>query len=163
MIDLKLCVPDPSLDLVLDRFVDVSVDRVWAAWTQPELLVQWFTPLPWKTASVEIELWPGGKFKTVMESPDGELMDFDPGCILEVVDQRKFVWTSALLPGYRPKGKVEGEFLFTAEISMLPENGGTRYRAVAIHDDVEGCRQHESMGFHGGWSTALDQLIELVK
>ncbi len=163
MNELKLCVPDPSLDLVLERFVEVPVERVWAAWTQPELMVQWFTPAPWKTSKIELELWPGGKFKTVMESPEGELMDHDPGCVLEVVENRKFVWTSGMMPGYRPRAAAEGEFLFTAEIFMAAKDGGTLYRAVAIHDDAEGCRKHEVMGFHDGWGAALDQLVALMK
>ena len=46
-------VPDPELDLVLDREVDVAPELVWRAWTEPELLTQWFTPKPWET--------PGGR------------------------------------------------------------------------------------------------------
>ena len=38
--------PDPRLDLVLERVVDVPRRLVWAAWTQPEHLVKWFCPLP---------------------------------------------------------------------------------------------------------------------
>ena len=34
---------DATLDLVLERYVDVPVEQVWAAWTQPSLLVQWFS------------------------------------------------------------------------------------------------------------------------
>jgi uncharacterized protein YndB with AHSA1/START domain len=31
--------PDPALDLVLERTIPVPPERVWAAWTQPELLM----------------------------------------------------------------------------------------------------------------------------
>jgi uncharacterized protein YndB with AHSA1/START domain len=64
--------PDPDLDLVLERTVPVSPERVWAAWTQPELLMQWFTPAPWKTVACELDLRPGGRCATTMESPEGE-------------------------------------------------------------------------------------------
>ena len=37
--------PDPALDLVLERTIPVPPERVWDAWTQPELLMQWFTPI----------------------------------------------------------------------------------------------------------------------
>ena len=44
--------PDPELDLVLERVVDVPKDLVWKAWTVPEHVKQWFTPAPWKTVEV---------------------------------------------------------------------------------------------------------------
>jgi uncharacterized protein YndB with AHSA1/START domain len=38
--------PDPQLDLVLQRVVDVPRELVWAAWTKPEHVSKWFTPAP---------------------------------------------------------------------------------------------------------------------
>ncbi|HEY0867626.1 MAG TPA: SRPBCC family protein, partial [Fimbriimonas sp.] len=158
---------DPALDLVLTRRTDLPVEQVWRAWTTPELLVQWFTPKPWKTPECELDLYPGGRFYTLMESPEGEQF---PGesCVLEVVENRRFVWTSALLPGYRPKAQqpdVDGEemFPFTAVIEMEPDGSGTRYTATAIHPDRESCRKHGEMGFETGWGAAFDQLVELMK
>src|ERR1044072_9118133 len=92
---------DPRLDLVLERTVDVPVELVWAAWTQPEHVVHWFTPEPWKTVDCQIELRPGGMFRTTMRSP--ERKDFpNIGCFLEVVERKNLVFTDALGPGYRP-------------------------------------------------------------
>ena len=61
---------NPALDLVIERTIAVTPERVWAAWTEPELLIQWFTPAPWKTAFVDIDLRPGGRCVTTMESPE---------------------------------------------------------------------------------------------
>ena len=93
--------PDPKLDLVLERVVEVPPELVWAAWTQPEHLKVWFTPAPWRTTHCEIDLRPGGIFRTVMEGPAGERFD-GTGCYLEVVPNRRLVWTSVLLPHWRP-------------------------------------------------------------
>ena len=46
---MALWKPDPKLDLVLERVVDVPRELVWAAWTKPEHIVKWFTPAPWTT------------------------------------------------------------------------------------------------------------------
>lgn len=154
--------PDSSLDLLLERVIDVPREKVWEAWTTPEILMKWFTPAPWKTVACTIDLRPGGVFGTTMQSPEGEEFPGE-GCYLEVVENRKLVWTSALLPGYRPKEPTEGDFPFTAVISMEDApGGGTKYSALAIHADVEARKQHEEMGFQQGWGAALDQLVELM-
>jgi len=150
--------PDPKLDLVLERVIDVPRDLVWKAWTTPEHIVKWFTPKPWSTKECEIDLRPGGMFRTVMVSPEGKEFP-DMGCYLEVVPNERLVFTDALLPGYRPS---ENPF-FTGVVSFASEGSSTRYTAMAIHRDEAGKQQHEEMGFHDGWGKALDQLVAHVK
>ena len=150
--------PAPRLDLVLERVVDVPRELVWAAWTRPEHLRKWFTPAPWTVADCEIDLRPGGIFRTVMRSPEGKEFP-NIGCYLEVVPNERLVWTDALLPGYRP---AENPFM-TAIITLESQGKGTRYTAVAIHRDDAGRKKHEEMGFYQGWGKALDQLVAHVK
>lgn len=156
-------VPDPERDLVLTREIDVPPDAVWRAWTEPERLKQWFTPRPWATTECEIDLRPGGIFRTVMRGPDGE-EGGGTGCYLEVVPHERLVWTGALGPGFRPNPKEDMpiDMTFTAIISLEPTATGTRYTAALMHADAAGARQHEEMGFFDGWGAALDQLVEHV-
>jgi len=150
--------PDPKLDLVLERVIDVPPELVWAAWTRPEHLSRWFTPAPWSVADCEIDLRPGGLFRTVMRSPDGH--DFpNVGCYLEIVPNRRLVWTDLLLPGYRPAEQG----LLTAIVTLEPQGDGTRYTAIAMHRDEAGRKQHEAMGFREGWGKALDQLVAYAR
>jgi uncharacterized protein YndB with AHSA1/START domain len=155
--------PDPKLDLVLERVVDLTPEQVWAGWTRPELLVRWFTPAPWTTVSCEIDLRPGGEFRTVMRSPDGK--DFpNLGCYLEVVPGRRLIWTDALAGGFRPSpADPHLPFRFTVALLLEPAGTGTRYTAIAMHADEESRAKHEAMGFHLGWGKALDQLVGLMK
>lgn len=159
-------IPDPELDLVLERYIDVPRELVWAAWTQPEHVKQWFTPRPWTVSECEIDLRPGGLFRTVMCGPEGERFT-NVGCYLEVVPNERLVWTDALHPGFRPApAQSEGcglDGFFTAIIELRPEGTGTRYTATALHRDAAGSKQHAEMGFYEGWGAALDQLVELVK
>ena len=150
---------DPALDLVLERVVPVRPELVWRAWTEPEHLVRWFTPAPWKTIACEIDLRPGGRFITTMQSPEGEAQPPSAGCYLEVVPHRRLVFTDALGPGYRPAR----EPFFTATILLEPEGAGTRYTAIAMHVDEAKRKSHEAMGFHQGWGTALDQLVAVAR
>jgi uncharacterized protein YndB with AHSA1/START domain len=145
---------NPDLDLTLERVIDVPASLVWKAWTEPQHLMPWFCPTPWRTVACEIDLRPGGIFHTVMQSPEGEL-----------VPERRLVWTDALGPGFRPSRRGyltpgEGGFYLTAALTL--ESLGparTRYVAQAIHADAAARDKHSAMGFHDGWGTVLDQLV----
>lgn len=93
-----------------------------------------------------------------MEGPAGERHD-NTGCFLFIIPNRLLVFTDALGPGYRPLGSG----FMTASVAIEPTATGTLYTARALHKDTEGKAQHEAMGFHQGWGTALDQLVALVK
>jgi uncharacterized protein YndB with AHSA1/START domain len=159
---------DPKLDLSFERIVDVPKELIWKAWTQPQHLKPWFCPLPWKTIDCEIDLRPGGLFRTVMMSPEGQKFP-NMGCYLEVVENTRLTWTNALVPGFRPaaqpadKSKESIDFFFTATIALADHGSGTKYSATVIHADEVGCKQHAAMGFQEGWGKALDQLVAYAR
>ena len=157
----------PTLDLVLERIVELPPEAIWHAWTNPERLKEWFCPAPWRVVECEIDLRPGGLFRTVMRSPEGQEYPDEGGCYLEVVENQKLVWTDALRPGYRPVARKEGEanppFFFTGILLLEPHAQGTRYTAIARHGDAASAKQHAEMGFHEGWGIALDQLVATAK
>ena len=150
--------PDPKLDLVLQREIDVPPALVWKAWTEPEHLKKWFAPSPWSITEAEVDLRPGGAMRFVMRSPEGQEFP-NVGCYLEIVPNERLVWTDALLPGYRPAQ----EPFFTAVLTLEPRGSGTLYTAIAIHRDEDGRKKHEAMGFHTGWGQVFDQMVEHIK
>jgi uncharacterized protein YndB with AHSA1/START domain len=127
---------------------------------------QWFAPKPYQLSEMELDLKPGGIFRIRMTGPDG----FDtghgvPGCVLEVIEREKLVWTSALGPGYRPNETGEGceSFPFTAVVTFADAGDGkTAYKAVALHKDEADRETHEKMGFDEGWGTVAGQLEEFA-
>jgi uncharacterized protein YndB with AHSA1/START domain len=163
-----------KLDLSFSRIIDVQKEAVWRCWTEPELLLLWFCPKPWKTIACEIDLRPGGIFSSTMQSPEGVTMPTGVGCYLEVIPNQRLTWTNALLPDYRPSltlekcGGNDGGFMFTATITLedcKTESGsvGTKYTATVLHADAAGCKQHADMGFEAGWGAALDQMVTMIK
>jgi uncharacterized protein YndB with AHSA1/START domain len=148
--------------LRFERIVPVPVEHLWKGWTDPEMLVRWFTPAPWVTTEVDIDLRPGGVFRTVMRGPDGERNE-GIGCVLVVEPMRRFVWTSALGPGFVPQQLPEGEFFFTGVIELSSVDPGSSYRATVLHANEHDARRHEEMGFYEGWNAALDQLVALYR
>ena len=156
---------DPKLDLVLEKKTDVAPEQIWKALTEPAHLKAWFCPRPWKTVEAELDVRPGGVMRTVMQSPEGQNMPEGVGCYLEVVKNQKLVWTSALLPGYRPQKASTNphEFPFTAVILIEADGKGSKYTAIAIHRDEESKNTHAAMGFQDGWGMAFDQMVEHIK
>lgn len=96
---------DRHHDLVLERLLAAPRELVWKAWSSPEHLKRWRAPKPYETPECEIDLRPGGIFRTRMTGPDG-LDSTGTGCFLDVVAGQRVVWTNALLPGYRPVAAV---------------------------------------------------------
>ena len=117
----------------------------------------------------EVDLRPGGKFYTVMQSPEGQKFP-NMGCYLEVITNEKLAWTNALAPGFCPVPEHEAqpghecaEFLFTATIMLEKHGNATKYTAIAQHRDNASKTRHEQMGFEEGWGACLDQLVAMVK
>lgn len=158
--------PDPKLDLVFERYVDVPRELVWQAWTQPDLLKQWFCPKPWQTIDCEIDLRPGGVFRTEMRGPEGEQFT-NLGCYLEVIENEKLVWTNALQAGFRPATDVASQGCgvgpFAAVITLKTTGKGTQYKVIAMHADEANRKHHYEMGFEEGWGKAFEQLVELMR
>lgn len=147
-------------ELSLTRLYDAPPEKVYRAWTDPELLKQWFVPKPWALSHVEHDLRPGGRALVVMRDPEGNEYPND-GVFLEVVPNRKIVTTNAYTPGWQPADPQPMKM--TAIVSFEPEGEGqTRYTARAVHWSAADRDTHEQMGFHEGWGQCADQLGDLL-
>src|SRR5262245_19192132 len=80
--------PSSDRELVITRVIDAPREKVFKAWTEPELLKQWFAPRPWTTPLAELDVKPGGCSLIVMRSPDGKEYP-NRGVYLEVVENER--------------------------------------------------------------------------
>ena len=152
-------------DLVLERTLNAPRHIVWMALTTPEHIKKWWAPRPYQTPEVELDLRPGGRFYNKMTGPDGFMAEGN-GCILDVAEGERMVWTSALGPGWRPNDLGPegcGALAFTAIMTLEDAGDGkTLYRALAMHRNPADAETHAKMGFHDGWGTCADQLGEVA-
>ena len=147
----------PDRELVLTRLINAPREKVYRAWTDPELLKQWFAPKPYTTPIVEVDVRPGGSAYFVMRGPDGKDLP-NRGVYLEVVPNEKLVSTDAYVAAWEPSEKPFMTLILTFE----DEGGKTRYTARVRHWTVADREAHEKMGFHEGWGLCTDQLEALV-
>jgi uncharacterized protein YndB with AHSA1/START domain len=150
--------PEPDRELFMSCLIDAPREKVYRAWTEPDLLKQWFAPAPWTTPHAELDVRPGGASTIVMRSPDGNDMPCS-GVYLEVVPNERLVFTDAYTAGWQPSQKP----FVTVIVTFEDEGGRTRYNARARHWTAADREAHEKMGFHQGWRQCADQLAAVAK
>ena len=88
-------------ELSLTRLINAPRDKLFRCWVEPALIVQWFTPPPWKTIHAETDVRVGGASYIVIKGPDGTEMP-NRGIYLEVVKNEKIVFTDAYESAWVP-------------------------------------------------------------
>jgi uncharacterized protein YndB with AHSA1/START domain len=149
---------DSETDLTFTRTINAPRSVLWACWTTPKHIKNFFVPKPHRVEHCEIDLRVGGRFNTTF-NVDGTSMQ-NNGVYLEIVDEKRLVFTDAYSEGWKP---APDPFM-TAIIELEDaENGGTTYTATARHRSPEARQNHEDMGFFDGWGTVVTQLETYAK
>jgi uncharacterized protein YndB with AHSA1/START domain len=144
-------------ELSITHLIDAPPEAVYRAWTDPDLLRQWFAPAPYTTPIAELDVRPGGANLIVMRSPQGHDIPC-PGVYLEVVPNKRLVFTNAYIRAWEPSDKP----FMTVIVTLDAEDGKTRYTARVLHWTVADREEHERMGFHQGWSQCANQLASVA-
>lgn len=158
MVETRFITPASPRELVLACRIAAPRSAVWRCYTEPELMVRWFTPAPWSTDSVEIDLRPGGAMTIVMRSPEGETFP-NRGVYLAVEPGVRLVSTDAFVSAWVPSGAP----FMVADLRFSDDGDGTLYEVRVGHWTDADVARHEEMGFHAGWLKATEQLEELAR
>ena len=143
-------------ELVLTRIIDAPREKLYRAWTEPELIKQWFAPRPFMVARAETDLRPGGASRIDMRGPDGQEIP-GQGVYLEVVKNERLVFTDAYTQAWEPSQRP----FMTVILTFEDQGGKTKYTARVRHWTVADREAHEKRGFHQGGGQCADQLTEL--
>ncbi len=139
--------------IVTERVFDASRDRVYAAFTDPELIPRWWGPRRMTTTVDEMDVKVGGRWRFVMSEPGGPDQAFK-GVYREIVPNEQIVQTFEWegLPGH--------VIVETAEFETIGE--GTRVRTTSLfHTAVERDGMLAS-GMESGLAESHDRLEELL-
>jgi uncharacterized protein YndB with AHSA1/START domain len=138
---------DRAATLTLRRTFPAARERVFRAWTEPEVLQQWFRPMGMRLTISKLELQVGGSF--CFDLADGS--DSMVGTYLEIVRPEKlvFTWSFAATPGK--------ETLVTVEFIKH----GSSTEVILTHQRLA---SQESLSSHqAGWQSLLDQLAQVLR
>lgn len=142
-------------DLVFERTFDAPRERVWKAFTDPELIPRWWGPHGTTTTVEEMDVRPGGKWRYVSSKGDRDDVAFY-GEYLEVTPPQGFKWTFMFdVEGIGPQGGPE---TFTFE----EVDGKTKVISIGHMGSPEVIDGALATGMVGGAIETWDRLEALL-
>ena len=137
--------------LTLTRRLRARPEKVYAAWTQAEQLMQWFGPPNMKPATLnaELDVRTGGHYRISFTRDDGEYFEAR-GTYREVVPNERLVFTWAW------HSTPERESLVT--ISLKPDGVGT----LMVFHHAQFFDETARDNHQRGWSSFFDKLDAFV-
>ena len=143
--------------ILIRREFDAPKHLVYKAFTTPELVERWWTAKRGEMKTCEIDLRVGGKWRYVMQTPDGIEVGFH-GEYREIVPAERIVSTE-IFEGM-PEGVPEEASVNTA--TFTEENGRTTLEILVQHSNKQFRDMHVESGMEDGLQDALDLLEEIA-
>jgi len=164
---------DPKA-IVIKRVFDAPPGTVWRAWTDPEIVQDWWGPEEFSAPSIKIDLRVGGKNIFAMHGPKGSEWDkdmYNAGIYKEIVPNKKLVFTDYF-------SDERGEMMEPADYGMDPnfpkvstvtvnfeENQAGRTKLTISYPEPENKEQMAAMlksGMTEGWNSSLNKLERVL-
>lgn len=137
------------------REFNASLANVWSAWTEPEILDQWWAPAPWKSKTKRMEFKAGGQRLYAMVGPQGEehwaLADFT-----SITPKINFKYLDAFSDN---EGNLNKDFPRSNwDVSFSEHENGTVVDIAIKHENLSDLEKIIEMGFKEGFTIALEGL-----
>jgi len=156
--------PAPS-EFSISRVLDAPRELVWKAWTEPERLMQWFSPKGFTNLSSKVDLRVGGTYHYGLRMPDGGEM-WGKFVYREIVPPERLVH---IIHFSDPEGGVARhpmsptwplKWLSTITLEAQGDKTLLTVRAVPYEATEEENRTFEEgrESMKAGWGGTLDQL-----
>lgn len=145
--------------ITVEREFDAPVERVWRAWTEKELLDQWWAPKPWKAETVSMDFRAGGTWLYYMLGPDGT-RQYCRADYKSITANKSYEGLDAFCD---EKGNINTEFpRMNWKVLFGPSESGTKVHVEITFDSVESLNKIIEMGFKEGFAAAHANLDELL-
>lgn len=144
----------------VERSFNAPLDLVWSAWTEAEILDQWWAPKPWRAETKTMDFKEGGHWHYAMVSPEGEKhwgkVDF-----LTIIPQEffsafdGFCDENGVLNTSLPRNKWENNFSAQGENTVV--------NILLSFDTLEDLEKIIEMGFKEGFTAGLENLDQYIE
>lgn len=151
--------------MYISRVFNAPVERVWRAWSEPELIRQWWGPEHFTSPRAESDFRVGGRYLFAMRDPDGN-DSYTTGVYREIEPLRRIVYTDSFAD---PDGNVippqqfglAADFPAESEVTVTFDDLGDQtlvriYSASMPRDDFFEMAR-------AGWSTSLEKMRRVVE
>ena len=148
--------PVAEREVVITRVFDAPARFLFTAYSTPEHVKKWFGPAGWPLTLCEMDFRVGGRYRFAMTGPDGTQGPPFGGEYLEIVPNRKIVYTN----GFESPGAAT----MTVSITFDEDERSSR-TTLTIHTlfaSVAMKNKHLGMGYDQGLAATLDQLADVV-
>lgn len=145
--------------LSVEREFDAPVEQVWKAWTESNLLDQWWAPKPWKAVTKSMDFRDGGVWLYYMQGPEGERhycrVDYHT-----IVPNKSFTGLDAFCDE-NGNPSTEAPSMHW-KVVFTPAGTGTKVGVEVTFKSEEDMETIIKMGFKEGFAAAHDNLDELL-
>jgi len=145
--------------LVVIREFDAPLEKVWSAWTNPELLDQWWAPKPWKAKTKTMDFREGGYWLYCMEGPDGT-QSWARADFGHIEENKSFIAADSFCDENGNKTDALPGMHWKNEFSKTPS--GTTVRVEITFSATADMEKIIEMGFEQGFTAAHENLDELL-
>lgn len=143
----------------VEREFAAGVDKVWAAWTQSEILDLWWAPKPWKAETKSQDFRAGGRWLYAMVSPEGE-KHWSFADYLTIDPQNSY---SAKDGFCDENGNINTEWPQSIWHNSFTSNGESTVVSIVItYPSQADMEKFLEMGFQEGFSMGMDNLDDLL-
>ncbi|MCC5929146.1 MAG: SRPBCC domain-containing protein [Cyclobacteriaceae bacterium] len=141
------------------RSFNAPVDLVWAAWTEADILDQWWAPKPWVAKTKSMDFREGGHWLYAMLSPENEVhwtrvdyIKINPQKFFSSYDG--FCDEEGNLNKSLPGNKWENNFRASGQETMVD--------IVLSFDTLDDLEKIIAMGFKEGFTAGLENLDQYI-
>ncbi len=133
---------------------------VWKAWTEAEILDQWWGPEPWKTETKSMDFREGGRWLYAMVGPEGE----KHWSVADYISINREQYFSANDGFSDEEGNINTSMPHSQWMNIFTTNGGNTTVEITItHEKLEDLETIIQMGFKEGFTIGLEQLDRLLQ